>query len=274
MHAILGQKRQQTQRFLEDGTRVPVTMVRVDGNSVVMVKTQDTDGYWAVQLGYGIKKNPTKAILGHVKKGANLEKAPKFLKEVRLKVTSADELPKVGEIISADSVLKPGDIIDVTGTSKGKGFAGGVKRFHFKGGPRTHGQSDRERAPGSIGQTTTPGRVYRGKRMAGKMGFETVTVKNLEVIEVRDGVVYVKGLIPGILNAVVMLSKKGEKKNFVPLLKNEGEKTADEAKESQEQEVVAEAPIEQVVAEAEAKEEPKVEEPVVEEKVEEVKEDK
>ncbi len=130
-------------------------------------------------------------------------------------------MPKVstsGTAITVSDVFVPGDIVDVTGISKGKGFAGGVKRWGFKGGPRTHGQSDRERAPGSLGQTTTPGRVYKGKKMAGRMGQETVTVKNLEVIEVTaDGMLLIKGLVPGSLNSIVVVKKMGTNKKFVPL---------------------------------------------------------
>src|SRR5258706_11916072 len=103
--------------------------------------------------------------------------------------------------------------------SKGKGFAGGVKRHHFKGGPRTHGQSDRERAPGSIGQTTTPGRVYKGKRMAGKMGNDQVTLKNLEVIDVSDDTLLIKGLVPGISGTYLIIRKIGKNKKYVAMVK-------------------------------------------------------
>ena len=116
-------------------------------------------------------------------------------------------MPNLGEVINATEVFKPGDVIDVTGISKGKGFAGVVKRHHFKGGPRTHGQSDRERAPGSIGQTTTPGRVYKGKRMAGRMGHERVTIKNLEIVEVipEKNILLIKGAVPGARNSLLII---------------------------------------------------------------------
>ncbi len=234
MNAILGQKKGQTSKFLSDGTRIPVTLVEVMGNPVVMVKTQPQDGYWAVQLGYGMKKKPTKAIAGHIK-GAKLDKAPRFFREVRFTNDSnADTMPKVGDVISAESVVKAGDRIDVVGVSKGKGFAGGVKRYHFRGGPATHGQSDRHRAPGSIGSGTTPGRVYKGKRMAGKMGNDTVTVRNLVVVAVEGTTVWVKGLIPGTRNALVMLEVKGDAKKFVPIYKDEAV-IANEVKQSQEE---------------------------------------
>jgi large subunit ribosomal protein L3 len=163
IQALLGKKLNQTQKFLENGRRIPVTEIAVSDNVVLQAKTVAKDGYAAVQLGYGIKKNGTKPLLGHVKK-AGLEKAPIAIKEVRVQDS---DLPQQGDLVSVETVFKPGDIVDVTGTSKGKGFAGVVKRHHFRGGPKTHGQSDRHRAPGSIGQTTTPGRVYKGKRMAG-----------------------------------------------------------------------------------------------------------
>jgi len=216
MQAILGTKIDQTQKFLDDGTRIPVTRLWVAGNTVVFVKTKEKHNYSSVQLGFGIKKNANKALIGHIK-GASLKAAPKFLKEIRFEDESIAELPAVGEVINATEVFKPGDIVDAVGISKGKGYAGVVKRHHFKGGPRTHGQSDRERAPGSIGQTTTPGRVYKGKRMAGRMGHERVTIKNLEVVGVSEDTLLIKGLVPGGKNTLIMVTKVGENKKFVPL---------------------------------------------------------
>ncbi|MBI2074383.1 MAG: 50S ribosomal protein L3 [Candidatus Levybacteria bacterium] len=219
INAIIGKKQSQSQRFLEDGTRIPVTEVYVPATPVVLIKNIDKDGYIALQLAHGTKKHPSKALLGHIR-GANIKVAPRFLREVRLDSDSdLETLPKVGDILKASDVLKPGDIVDVVGVSKGKGYAGVVKRHHFKGGPRTHGQSDRERAPGSIGQTTTPGRVYKGKRMAGRMGQERVSVRNLKIVDVLDEKVVVKGLIPGSVNSLVMITKMGEDKKFVPLYK-------------------------------------------------------
>jgi len=216
MKTIFGQKKTVSQKFLTDGTRIPVTFVEVIPNTIVAVKTIEKEGYSSVQVGLNTKKNATKAEVGHAKK-AKLEKAPLFLREVRMD----ESLPEVGESIDVASVLQPGDIVDVTGMSKGKGFAGGVRRFHFKGGPRTHGQSDRERAPGSIGQTTTPGRVYKGKRMAGKMGFETVTIRNLMVVGIDGTELVLKGVIPGIPGSLITVTKVGVKKNFVPMIKPE-----------------------------------------------------
>lgn len=218
LNTILGQKQSQTQKFLEDGTRIPVTEVLVSGNIVVAIKNKEKNGYWSLQLGFGIKKHANKAILGHIR-GANLKTAPQYLREIRIAEENLESLPKLGDVLKVADIFKPGDIIDVIGVSKGKGFAGVVKRYHFKGGPRTHGQSDRERAPGSIGQSTTPGRVYKGKRMAGKMGDERVTVKNLKVVDVAEDKILIKGLIPGSINNLVIIKKVGESKKFIPLYK-------------------------------------------------------
>lgn len=214
MNAYIGIKLEQTQRFLEDGRRIPVTIIGVSDSPVVSHKTKEKDGYSAVQIGIGTKKKASKSILGHIR-GAKLETAPRFLREIR--VDDASEMPEVGSRVKIMESLKPGDIVDVIGISKGKGFAGVVKRHHFKGGPRTHGQSDRERAPGSIGQTTTPGRVYKGKRMAGRMGSDKVTIRNLEVIDVTEDRLFVKGLVPGSVNTLITITKVGEKKKFVGL---------------------------------------------------------
>src|ERR1035437_36150 len=216
LQGLIGKKTYQTQGFLQNGIRIPLSAVSLSDNFISQVKTADKDGYNSVQIGLGIKKKTNKALDGHSKK-AGLDKTPRFLKEIRVEDITGLEL---GTKIDINEVFKPGDIVDVTGVSKGKGFAGVVKRWKFKGGPRTHGQSDRERAPGSIGQTTTPGRVYKGKKMAGKMGDTTATVRNLEVIEITsDGVILIKGLIPGPKGAIVVIKKVGENKKFVPLYK-------------------------------------------------------
>ena len=241
--ALIGKKTYQKQGFLQDGTRVPLTGVVVAGNFVTQVKSADKEGYNALQLGIGTNKKAKKAISNHSKK-AGLPEAARFLREVRV-----DDVVDVtsGTEINVSDVFIPGDIVDVTGISKGKGFAGGVKRWGFKGGPRTHGQSDRERAPGSIGQTTTPGRVYRGKKMAGRMGQDTVTVKNLEIIEVTaDGMLLVKGLVPGSLNSIVIVKKTGTNKKFVPLYKEVVELAVEEAPaetQAEPQVVAEEAPV-------------------------------
>lgn len=252
MNTLLGKKIQQTQGFLENGVRIPVTVVAASDNPVLGIKNYTT--YSSLLVGFGKRKKPTKALLGIAQK-ANLADVPAVIREVRVDEVSVQP----GESITVTDVFKPGDIVDVTGQSKGKGFAGGVKRYHFKGGPRTHGQSDRERAPGSIGQTTTPGRVYRGKRMAGNMGDEQVTVKNLVVIDVNEAnkTLLLKGLIPGIVGSIVKITKTGEvkEKNFVPLFKlTEPEAAVEETVEEvvTEPEVAAETPEAVVPATEEA----------------------
>lgn len=266
---ILGKKQKQTQKFLDDGTRVPVTVIYTPANPVVSVKTKDKAGYSAVQLGFGIKKHPNKALSGHIK-GADLKTAPQYLREVRVNEEDAANMPKAGESVSALDVFKAGDVVDVIGVSKGKGYAGGVKRYHFKGGPRTHGQSDRERAPGSIGQTTTPGRVYKGKRMAGHMGVDNVTVKNLRVVDVTEDMLFIKGLVPGSLNSLVIIKKAGEGKKPLSLYKEEVKE--DEKKVAQEPQKENETQKEEPVETAKASEEPKNEEVKTEEEKAEVKE--
>lgn len=250
INTLIGQKTDQKQDFLQNGVRIPVTEIFVTDNFVTQVKTAEKDEYLAIQLGAGVKKRPIKAVLGHVKK-AGVKNAPLKIKEVRIESTS-DDLPKAGDSLAVDVVFKPGDIVEVTGTSKGKGFAGGVRRYNFRGGPKTHGQSDRHRAPGSIGQTTTPGRVYKGKRMAGRMGSDTVTVKNLTVVDVdaQNKKLYVSGLIPGHKNSWVLVTRTGEDKKFVPLLSNQPvqDVVAD---------VVEEEVIEEVTPVVEAKDEVK-----------------
>lgn len=272
---LVGKKIDQTQAFLEDGRRIPMSLISVSGNVVTQLKTPEKDAYSSVQIGFGTKKKPTKAVLGHSKK-AGLTTTPRFFREVRVSDSTEFEL---GQKITAEETLEIGDVINVTGTSKGKGYAGVVKRHHFKGGPRTHGQSDRERAPGSSGQTTTPGRVYKGKRMSGRMGNETVTVRNLVVVDIKDDVVYVKGLVPGIKGGMVVISKIGKSKKFTPLfsikveevepvvetveveaLPEEPEKVVEEAQEAQAQEEQVEAKAEEQKAPAKEVEEEKAEE--------------
>lgn len=196
-----------SQTFVEE-TRVPVTWLKIGPCVVTQIKKLEHDGYWAVQMGFGEKKtkNITKALQGHMRGVIKGNYAPRFLREVRLE--NEPEF-KVGDTISLEDVFKKGDEIAVTGTSKGKGFAGVVKRWRFAGGPRTHGQSDRHRAPGSIGQGTTPGRVLKGKKMAGRMGGERVTVKNLIIVDVdkNNGEIAVSGPVPGIPDALLIIKK-------------------------------------------------------------------
>ena len=207
INTILGSKGVSSQTFVE-GFRIPVTKVTAGPCVVTQVKNMDRDGYWAIQLGFSSRrpKVTSKSLKGHLKQTSKDNKYPRNLHEVRLE-KEPDQ--KVGDVISAPDIFKPGDVVEVTGRSKGKGFASGIKKYHFKGGPRTHGQSDRERAPGSVGQTTTPGRVYRGKRMAGRMGGETVTVKNLHIISVNPetNVIEISGTIPGYPGSLVYVKK-------------------------------------------------------------------
>lgn len=214
---ILGEKSQQTQQFTEAGVMIPVTMISTAPCYVVGVFTPEHDGYAAVKLGFGTRKHIAKPVEGQLKK-AGVEAPLRFLREIR--VTPSEEVKFieeegkkgiqlgeskifVGEEIKPEVVFKIGDIVDVSGKTKGKGFQGGVRRYNFRGGPKTHGQSDRHRAPGSIGATTTPGRVFKGQRMAGRMGGGRVTVKNLEVVAVTENTVTVKGLIPGAIGNLI-----------------------------------------------------------------------
>lgn len=257
IQTIIGKKLGQSQGFLEDGRRIPLTKIDVSTLVISQVKTEEKEGYSAVQLGYGINKKADKPLLGHVKK-AGLSSVPRFFRES--KVDKIEGL-EAGSAVNVEEVLAAGDIVDVTGTSKGKGYAGVVKRHHFKGGPKTHGQSDRHRAPGSIGQSTTPGRVYKGKRMAGRMGAEQVTVKNLEVIDYSDGILTLKGLIPGPISSIVAITRRGTNKKHVGLYK---EPVVEEEIESAQIEEVGASVEEQEMmrkeAEAKADAEEKVEE--------------
>jgi large subunit ribosomal protein L3 len=200
MNTLFGTKGTMTQTFIE-GFRIPVTKVTLGPCVVTQIKNNEKDGYWAVQLGFGTKKikNTSKALQGHVKKSQDSKETkaqPRYLREVRVK---SEPKYNVGDVVTAGDIFKKGDVVSVTAVNKGKGFAGGVRRFNFRGGPKTHGQSDRHRAPGSIGQTTTPGRVYKGKRMAGRMGGVQVTIKNVHVVAVNKETneILISSPIPG-----------------------------------------------------------------------------
>lgn len=194
-----------TQVFSSAGEARGVTVVEAGPCVVVQIKTKERDGYEAIQLGFGQSKRLTKPVKGHVKDLGNF----RYLREVRVDDSNQYE---IGQTLGAD-VFEEGDIVHVVGTSKGKGFAGGVKRYHFSGGPKTHGQSDRHRAPGSIGSGTTPGRVRKGLRMAGHMGADRVTVKNLRIFQANPerGVLLIEGSVPGGVNGVVRVTKTGRK---------------------------------------------------------------
>ena len=227
-----------------DKKRVPVSVVKAGPCVVTYIKNEDKDGYWALQLGFGKKKikNVTKPLQGHLKGAINEKEktAPRFLREVRL-----DKEPelKVGDVVKVSDIFKVGDTVQVTGMSKGKGFAGAVKRWKFAGGPKTHGQSDRHRAPGAIGQGTTPGRVFKGKRMAGRMGSSQVTVKNLHVISIDsdENTMLISGALPGRIGGLLTINriKAGSLKDLeheVVATVVEGEPEAKTEGESQENE--------------------------------------
>lgn len=200
MNALLGFKKEQSQTFTQDGKRIPVTTIQAGPCWVTHITEE------RYQLGFGTMRHISKAEEGHIKK-AGLKEKLRFLRSFRVGDVGDVSL---GKQITVGDVFAVGDAIRVTGTSKGKGFAGVVKRHGFAGGPRTHGQSDRERAPGSIGQTTTPGRVYRGKRMAGRMGSERVTVRGLEVVAINPdtNTLTVKGLVPGGRKGLLIIQKE------------------------------------------------------------------
>ncbi|MEI6042990.1 MAG: 50S ribosomal protein L3 [Chloroflexota bacterium] len=214
INSILGKKLGMTQIFDERGRVIPVTVVEAGPCRITQVRTQERDGYEAVQLGFEESRRLKQPQKGHQKEllrkekinGHSQEFGLKYLREV---ATTDVTSTKVGDTIKAGDIFKAGDVVDVTGTSKGKGFAGVMKRHNFKGGPKTHGQSDRRRAPGSIGSGTTPGRVVKGLRMAGHMGNERVTTQNLKVvrIEPEKNLILIKGAVPGATNGLVLIRK-------------------------------------------------------------------
>ena len=201
---IIGRKLGMTQVFRENGREEAVTVVGAGPCTVVQVKTAAKEGYNAAQLGFGQAKRLKSAQKGHLKGLGDY----RYLREFRLDDTHDI---KAGDKVDV-SLFAPGDLISVTGISKGKGFAGVVKRHHFAGGPKTHGQSDRHRAPGSIGSTTSPGRVLKGKRMAGRMGNDQVTVRNLEVFQADTSrnLLLVRGAVPGGKNGLLLIRKSGK----------------------------------------------------------------
>ena len=217
---ILGEKGRQTRIFEGEGEWVPITYIKTSPCYLVDIKTKEKDGYYAIKLAFGLAKRQKKPVLGELRK-VGIDKPLRYIREFRLErflelipdfkiltngkpaVEYKGKKIQVGEPVSPTIFFEKGEYVDVSGISKGKGFQGVVKRHGFAGGPRTHGQSDRERAPGSIGQTTTPGRVFKGKRMAGHMGNERITVQNLKVVVVEEGKIAVKGQIPGAVKGVV-----------------------------------------------------------------------
>jgi len=209
MKGILGKKAGMTQIFDDTGEVTPVTVIEAGPCYVTQIKTKTKDGYEAVQLGFGEAKRLNRPQRGHLPKGVP---DLRYLGEVKVDDISAYE---IGQKIDA-GVFSVGDLVDVTGISKGKGFAGAMKRHGFSGGPATHGQSDRARAPGSIGATSTPGRVFKGKRMPGHMGSRRTTVLNLKVamVDPERNLLAVKGAVPGAKGGLVTIKSavKGMKR--------------------------------------------------------------
>jgi large subunit ribosomal protein L3 len=207
VRGIVGKKIGTTQVFREGGTADCVTAVQAGPCTVTQVKTNEKDGYKSVQLGYEPVRRLNKPREGHLQSAGKLFR---YLREM-----DVDDLSEVqvGQEIDV-SLFEPGDRVEAVGWSKGRGFAGGVKRHHFRGGPKTHGQSDRHRAPGSIGAGTTPGRVIKGLKMAGHMGNARITARNLEVVQAdpERNMLLLKGSVPGARNSLLVIRKSGRRK--------------------------------------------------------------
>lgn len=214
MKALLGTKIGMTQLISEDGKTVPVTIIKAGPVTVTQVKTVEIDGYNAVQVGFEEGKNLSKAVAGHLKAA---DVTPKYIREFRLSDTNvADETVTVGHTIDV-TAFELGDVVDATGTSKGKGFAGNIKRHNFHSQKKSHGAKGNTRKGGSIG-SMYPQKVFKGKRMPGRMGHDTVTVKNLVVsyIDVENNLIGLKGAIPGpkrgliVIDALAKIPAKGK----------------------------------------------------------------
>ena len=203
MKALLGTKIGMTQIISEDGVATPVTLIQAGPVTVTQVKTVETDGYNAVQVAYGMGKNLSKAVAGHVKPA---QVTPKHIREFRVETLPEDL--KVGDNIDVNQFAL-GDIVDATGTSKGKGFAGTVKRHNFNTSKSTHGGNGYVRKPGSIG-SMYPQKVFKGKRMAGRMGHDRVTVKNLVVayVDPTNNLIGLKGAVPGPNKGLIVIGGK------------------------------------------------------------------
>ena len=205
MEGIIGKKIGMTRIFNQEGEAIPVTVIEAGPCPVVQVKTKNKDGYNAIQIGFGEKRKKlfTLPLLGHFDK-AKVE-PKRILRELR---TDQMEELKVGQELKVD-IFSVGEKVNVTGVSKGLGFQGVVRKHKFHGGPKTHGQSDRLRAPGSIGSSSYPSRVFKGQRMAGRMGGERVTIRNLEVVgvDVEKSLLLLKGAVPGKRNSYLTIKK-------------------------------------------------------------------
>jgi len=207
VNGIIGKKIGMTSVFAEDGRNVACTVVEAGPCVVTQKKTEDTDGYYSLQLGFGDKKakNTSNALLGHFDKAST---APKR-KVVEFRDFEIDK--GIGDVVTVAEVFEEGDVVHAVGTSKGKGFQGVVKRYNFKGvNDATHGQHNRQRAPGSIGAASYPAKVFKGMRMAGRTGGSRTKIKNLEIVKILpdQNLVLVKGAIPGHKGSYVILEKK------------------------------------------------------------------
>ncbi|MCH7781933.1 50S ribosomal protein L3 [candidate division KSB1 bacterium] len=203
---LLGKKLYMTSVFDENRVQIPVTVLEVGPCKITQIKTKENDGYKAVQIGYSETREKllTKPKLGHLKKSGD----SLLSKLVEFRTDEVDNF-KLGDTLTVDRFFK-GELIDITSRSKGRGFTGVVKKFNFRGGPKTHGQSDRLRTPGSVGASSYPSRVIKGKKMPGHYGDRNVTIKNLEVIKIdnENNLLLVKGSVPGSRNSYVLVSKR------------------------------------------------------------------
>jgi large subunit ribosomal protein L3 len=201
---LIGRKLGMTRVFGDDGTVVPVSVIEATPNSITRLRTPEQDGYAALQLGAGVARRLTKPMAGQFKELGKDQQMPASVREFRVDSTDGYE---VGQTLDV-SLFEAGELVDVTGISKGHGFTGTIARHHFKRGPKTHG-SNNYRQPGSIGAGTTPGRVFKGTKMGGHMGDERVTVKKLRVIKVdtERNLILVKGAVPGARNALLLVRK-------------------------------------------------------------------
>ncbi|OGE64096.1 50S ribosomal protein L3 [Candidatus Daviesbacteria bacterium RIFCSPLOWO2_02_FULL_36_8] len=245
VNTLMGIKKNMTSTYDSRGRRVGATVVEITPNYITQLNAA------SIQLGFGTKKSVKKPQLGHGKK-AGIEMPIRWFREVAK--TEGEDL-KPGTEVKLEQVFSIGDEIKVSGTSKGKGFQGGVRRWGFHGGPKTHGQSDRHRAPGSIGSGTTPGRVYKGKKMAGHMGNVSVSTRGLEVVALdKDkNLLIIKGAVPGYTGGLIMITKLGRIKGYTPPPEekpSEDEETAASVDSGEPKEAVvepvAEIPVEEV----------------------------
>lgn len=258
LRAILGKKLNMSRIFDRHDRSVPITYVQTGPQTVLEVKSRETAGYQAVQVGFQKARKSSKPMFGRLKK-LGVKENFRYFRELPLK---GDLKP--GEVIKIEEVFRVGDLVDIVGVSKGKGFAGVIKRHGFSGGPKTHGQSDRERAPGSIGSTTTPGRVFKGLKMAGHLGNQQVTIQGLEILSIdkESSLLGIKGALPGYIGNLLIIKKSIKKKKAyhepeipqMPLLAAEDEKPKGTGSDSAPGPIEAVAPTEEKVVSGEGEE--------------------